>query len=116
MPCARLLLEDGAAGVVNGHTKCIKVIKCDTLGNVIWQRVIGEGLDVKYIVRKALALEEGGVLIAAERSLFDTSQRPDWTAAAAANTARGMIFSFPSTTDAICIEKVSSFFRRNASL
>lgn len=45
----------------------LKVIKCDTLGNLIWQQVIGEGGGVRYIARETHATPDGGVVIAAER-------------------------------------------------
>lgn len=49
------------------YAKHLKLIKSDLEGNLIWQRVIGEGLGNRYMAKKTIATADGGVLIAAER-------------------------------------------------
>jgi len=59
------------------YAKALKVIKCDTLGNILWQRTLTEGLDVRYVMKKVLATSDGGAVIAAERYRNPSSQDAD---------------------------------------
>jgi hypothetical protein len=49
------------------YARNMKVVKCDTLGNVSWQSVFGEGLDVRYMHREIYCTSDGGVLMLANR-------------------------------------------------
>ena len=55
----------------------LKVIKSDTLGNLMWQKVIGEGGDLRYVFRKLITIEDGGAIICAERFSDPSSMEQD---------------------------------------
>lgn len=59
------------------YAKNMKVIKCDTLGNVFWQKVFGEGLEVRYQHREIMCTNDGGVLMMADRYSDPEAEEPD---------------------------------------
>jgi len=59
------------------YANALKVIKCDTLGNMIWQRTMSEGMGIRYVMKKVLATSDGGAVIAAERFTDPSSADAD---------------------------------------
>lgn len=59
------------------HPHHMKVIKCDTLGNLIWQSTFGEDEPVRYQHREILTTSDGGVLMMADRYSDPDSDFPD---------------------------------------